>query len=285
MSNIDPQTVSSFGDEWLRFDQSRMSITEAGKAFENYFALFPWADLPPDAEGFDMGCGSGRWARWVAPRVGRLHCIDPSIAIDVARKNLVDLRNVFFERAGVDNLSLPPSSQDFGYSLGVLHHLPNTGQAIRSCAELLKPGAPLLLYLYYAFENRPWWFRTIWWLTDLMRWLICRLPGVLKHLVTDAVAFLVYWPLARLSRIAEQLGANVNSVPLSFYRNRSFYTMRTDARDRFGTPLEQRFNRRQICDMMERAGLTDIRFSNSEPFWCVVGLRSRSPQLPGSHLD
>jgi hypothetical protein len=29
MSNIDPQTVSSFGDEWLRFDQSRMSIIEA----------------------------------------------------------------------------------------------------------------------------------------------------------------------------------------------------------------------------------------------------------------
>jgi ubiquinone/menaquinone biosynthesis C-methylase UbiE len=130
MSNIDPQTVSSFGDEWLRFDQSRMSITEAQKAFENYFALFPWADLPPDAEGFDMGCGSGRWARWVAPKVGRLHCIDPSIAIDVARKNLADLSNVFFERAGIDDLSLPPSSQDFGYSLGVLHHLPNTEQAL-----------------------------------------------------------------------------------------------------------------------------------------------------------
>ena len=179
MSNIDPQTVSSFGEEWLRFDQSGMSITEAQKAFESYFAVFPWADLRPDAEGFDMGCGSGRWARWVAPKVGRLHCIDPSIAIDVARKNLADLSNLSFERAGVDDHSLPPSSQDFGYSLGVLHHVPNTEQAIRSCAELLKPGAPLLLYLYYAFENRPWWFRTIWrltWAGVLVRLkLICRL--------------------------------------------------------------------------------------------------------------
>jgi len=280
MSNIDPQTVSSFGEEWLRFDQSGMSIAEAQRAFESYFAVFPWADLRPDAEGFDMGCGSGRWARWVAPKVGRLHCIDPSIAIDVARKNLADLSNLSFERAGVDDHSLPPSSQDFGYSLGVLHHVPNTAQAIQSCAELLKPGAPLLLYLYYAFENRPWWFRTFWRLTDLVRRLICRLPALLKHLVTDAIAFLVYWPLATLSRIAERLGANVNSVPLSSYRHSSFYTMRTDARDRFGTPLEQRFDRGQICDMMERAGLTDIRFSDGEPFWCVVGFRSpSSPKL------
>ena len=251
-----------------------MSIVEAQKTFEDYFAVFPWADLPPMAEGFDMGCGSGRWARWVARKVGRLHCIDPSIAIDVARKNLADLDNVSFERAGVDDHSLPPASQDFGYSLGVLHHVPDTERAIGSCAELLKPGAPLLLYLYYAFDDRPWWFRAIWRLTDPVRRLICRLPARLKHLVTDAIAFFVYWPLATLSRIAERMGANVNNVPLSFYRHHSFYTMRTDARDRFGTPLEQRFNRRQILDMMERAGLTHVRFSNTEPFWCVVGLRS-----------
>jgi methylase of polypeptide subunit release factors len=33
-----------------------------------------------------MGCGSGRWARFVAPHVGRLHCIDPSSALAVARQ-------------------------------------------------------------------------------------------------------------------------------------------------------------------------------------------------------
>ena len=60
MSNYDPKTIASFGDEWSRFDQKAMSDTEARKAFEGYFSIFPWADLPEDAEGFDMGCGSGR---------------------------------------------------------------------------------------------------------------------------------------------------------------------------------------------------------------------------------
>ena len=221
-----------------------------------------------------MGCGSGRWARIVAPRVGRLHCIDPSKAIEVAERILGNFDNVVFHKNSVDSCSLQPASQDFGYSLGVLHHVPDTSAAIRSCAELLKPGGPLLLYLYYAFEDRPSWFRALWQATNLARYLICRLPPVLKHLVTDSIASLVYWPLARLSRLMSGMGLNVHSVPLSFYRDHSFYTMRTDARDRFGTPLEQRFTKAQIEKMMLDAGLKDIRFSESAPYWCAVGVRA-----------
>lgn len=273
MNNIDSETVASFGDEWSRFDQTAMSNSESEDIFNQYFAIFPWADLPPKAEGFDMGCGSGRWARWVAPRVGRLHCIDPSDAVELARKYLRDQTNVTCWRGSVNDNVLPAASQDFGYALGVLHHVPDTAAAIRSCADLLKPGAPLLLYLYYAFDNRPWWFRAIWRISDYARRLIISLPPALKHGVTDVIALLAYLPLARLSRLLERLGVNVANVPLSYYRDRSFYTMRTDARDRFGTPLEQRFNRAQIAEMMTRAGLANIRFSETAPFWCVVGFK------------
>ena len=273
MSNIDKQTVASFGDEWSRFDQRSMSDQEAGKVFAEYFSVFPWNDLPDKAEGFDMGCGSGRWARQVAPKVGCLHCIDPSDAIDVAKANLKSFDNLIFHRASVDGKCIPSDSQDFGYSLGVLHHVPDTQAAIRSCVDLLKSGAPLLLYLYYAFENRSWWFRATWRLSDLGRRLICRLPPLLKHALTDMIALLVYLPLATLCRILETHGCKVAGIPLSYYRKHSFYTMRTDARDRFGTPLESRFTRAQITQMMECAGLLGITFSEAAPFWCVVGIK------------
>lgn len=272
--NLDPKTVASFGDEWSRFDQSGMSEDEAEKVFKEYFAVFPWHTLPDAAEGFDMGCGSGRWARWVAPRVGRLHCIDPSEAVEVARKKLAGLGNVAFHRASVDEPDIPPNSQDFGYSLGVLHHVPDTAAAIRSCVALLKPGAPLLLYLYYAFDNRPVWFRALWRVSDGFRRIVYRLPAGLKHAVTDVIAAAVYWPLARLSAALERLGVNVHGIPLSYYRKHTFYTMRTDARDRFGTPLEQRFTRVQIESMMREAGLREIRFSEGAPYWCAVGVKA-----------
>jgi SAM-dependent methyltransferase len=273
MNNIDPKTIASFGDEWSRFDQKAISDHEAKKVFEEYFAVFPWSNLPENAEGFDMGCGSGRWARWIAPKVGQLHCIDPSEAVEVAKANLASFNNITFHRASVDSQCLPLASQDFGYSLGVLHHVPDTKSAVSSCVGLLKHGAPLLIYLYYAFDNRKGWFRALWRCTDMGRRLICRMPPSLKHAMTDIIALLVYLPLATFSRIMERLGCNVSGIPLSYYRNHSFYTMRTDSRDRFGTPLEKRFTKKQIIEMMKNAGLENIRFSDSAPFWCAVGIK------------
>ena len=274
LENLDAKTVESFGDEWSRFDQTDLAPAEAQRIFGEYFAVFPWSKVSKDSTGFDMGCGTGRWAKLMAPRVGHLHCIDPSSALEVAKLALSSTANVSFHNASVDESPLQPNSQDFGYSLGVLHHVPDTEGALCKCVAMLKPGAPFQLYLYYAFENRSFLFRLIWRCSDLLRRAVCRLPPGIKHLVTDILAVMVYYPLARLSLLAERLTLEVSSIPLSYYRNHSFYTMRTDARDRFGTPLEQRFTKLQVREMMESAGLVDIRFSDAAPFWCAVGMKN-----------
>ncbi len=271
--NVDKEIVEGFGDEWSRFDQSELPEKERKVRFEGYFSVFPWHSLPDSAEGFDLGCGSGRWATLVAPRVGLLHCIDPSVALDIARKNLAQFRNCVFHSATVDAIPLADASMDFGYSLGVLHHVPDTQAGIEACVKKLKPGAPFLVYLYYAFDNRPFWFRTIWRLSDVLRRVISRLPYGLRYIISQILAFLVYLPLTRFSWLLEKFGINVCNFPLSAYRNLSFYTMRTDALDRFGTRLEQRFSREQIRRMMKQAGLEKIVFSDNEPFWCAVGYR------------
>lgn len=277
MGNIDQNTVSAFGDEWRRFDQEALKDEEHTFLFDTYFHIFPWETLPEDAQGFDMGCGSGRWAKLVAPKVASLTCIDPSPeALAVAQRNLHKLSNVNFLNAGVSDHALPQNSQDFGYSLGVLHHIPDTASALSDCVKMLRPGAPFLLYLYYRFDNRPKWYALVWYASDIVRRIIFRMPPWLKSKVTDVIASLVYLPVARLALLGERLGMDVDGWLLSSYRNTSFYTMRTDARDRFGTPLEQRFTRNEIAEMMKAAGLENIRFSNSFPFWCAVGYKNKA---------
>lgn len=272
--NVDTATVQGFGEEWSHFDQSDLPPDELREAFDRYFAIFPWQHLPEGAEGFDAGCGSGRWASVVSGQVGRLHCIDASErALAVARRNLAQLGNCEFHLASVEDMPLEPASMDFGYSLGVLHHMPEPEEGLRACAEKLRPGAPFLVYLYYALENRPSWYRRLWKASNYIRWAVSRLPTRLRLLATNLIAGVVYWPLARLARAAEIVGLDVAYFPLSFYRHHSFYTMRTDALDRFGTRLEHRFTADQIRRMMARAGFRDVRFSDSEPFWCAVGFR------------
>ena len=168
---------------------------------------------------------------------------------------------------------------DFGYAIGVLHHVPDTAGALQSCVNKLKPGAPLLLYLYYALENRPLWFRGLWKLSNLIRKGVAGSPFWIKYPLTQVIAVCVYYPLARLARIAEKLGIDARNFPLFIYRNHSLYVMRTDALDRFGTPLEKRFTRDEIRHMMEITGLTSIVFSESAPYWCAVGVKAEGHHL------
>ncbi|MFL6861736.1 MAG: class I SAM-dependent methyltransferase [Allosphingosinicella sp.] len=270
--NIDVKTVEGFGEEWDAYDQQDLPPAEHRRLFEQYFSPFPFDSLPDGAEGFDLGCGSGRWALLAAERVGHLHCIDPSPkALDVARRRLAGVANVSFHLAGVDAIPLADGSQDFGYSLGVLHHVPDTRAAMASCVRKLKPGAPFLVYLYYSFDNRPPWFRAVWKTSEMGRAVISRLPFPLRKASTTAVAALVYWPLSRAATLLEKAGVPVSAFPLSAYRYRSFYSLRTDALDRFGTRLEQRFSKAEIRQMMIDCGLTAIEFREDEPFWVACG--------------
>lgn len=158
----------------------------------------------------------------------------------------------------------------------MLHHVPDTQAGINECARRLKVGAPFLIYLYYAFDQRPAWFTLLWRWSEWLRAIVSRMPHGLRFLSSQIVAALVYWPLARTARVLELLGMNVDSFPLSFYRRRSFYVMRTDALDRFGTRLEKRFTRAQIEVMLHTAGLRDIQFSEEAPFWCAVGRKAQT---------
>lgn len=276
MRNLDEATVTGFGQEWSEYDQVALGTQDLQSIFDSYFAIFPFEDLPADAEGFDLGCGSGRWADLALAKVGRLHCIDPSeLALNVARRRLVGRQGAVFHQASVDGMPLADDSQDFGYSLGVLHHVPDTAGAIAACVRKLKRGAPFLVYLYHSFDNRPFWYRPLWVATDVARKGISRMPFPLRKSVTSIIAALVYWPLARTAKLAEHLGCNVVDYPLSIYRDRDFYVMRTDALDRFGTRLEHRFSRAEIEQMMSAAGLEQIRFSERPPFWVACGRRSR----------
>ncbi len=272
--NVDAWTVGGFGGQWSKFDHAEHDPAELQRYFDMYFSIFPWSELPKDAVGFDAGCGTGRWARLVAPRVGTLHCVDASEdALGVARRNLAERANCEFHHASLADIPVADASMDFGYSLGVLHHIPDTEQGLAAIAKKLKPGAPLLVYIYYALENRSPLFRAAYRASEVLRHRTSTLPLPVRLGISEVVAATVYWPMTRVAKTLEAFGMDVEGFPLSSYRNSSYYVMRTDAMDRFGTKLIHRYTREQIQSMMERCGLERVRFNEGFPFWVALGYR------------
>ena len=258
--------------EWRQFDQSQLAEERSRELFDRYFGLF---EFDADAEGFDLGCGSGRWARLVAPRVRLLHCIDPSDALQVARRNLKGHPNIRFHHAAANRIPIADGSQDFGYALESCITFRTPGRRLNAAVRKLKPGGQMLLYIYYAMENRGTAYRALW------RHPIDEEGDFTPSFLSSAnhirlAAALVYWPLARVSLLVSKFGGDPSRIPLSAYRSNSFYTLRTDALDRFGTRLEKRFTRGEIERLMIQAGLEDIRFSDRVPIgWPSVAERSR----------
>jgi ubiquinone/menaquinone biosynthesis C-methylase UbiE len=204
-----------------------------------------------------------------------VEAIDPSEAIFVADKLIGSMDHVRLSKASIENIPFPDETFDFGMSIGVLHHVPDTRKAMNDCVKKIKIGGYFYTYLYYNFENRGTAFKLLFKLVNGVRKVTSRLPMKSKKLVCDVIAVSVYLPIVTAGRALRTIGLKkiATQMPLSHYQTNSFLWMRTDALDRFGTTLEQRFSRADIKQMMTSAGLSDVVFSDGMPYWHAVGKR------------
>jgi ubiquinone/menaquinone biosynthesis C-methylase UbiE len=104
----------------------------------------------------------------------------------------------------VDSIPFDDETFDFVFSLGVLHHVPNTPAAIRKCVRKIKRGGYFLIYLYYSLDNRGSIYRLLFSIVDVLRRRVSRFPSYLKQLVCDIVAFTVYVPMVFVSWVAKK---------------------------------------------------------------------------------
>jgi len=270
--NLDQEVINSFGHEWAAFDYSEAQTNEALDAqFLAYCEPIDLSQFNPETSlAADFGAGSGRWTSRLLPYFSQVYALEPSNGANkvLTKKFLNESRvKILHETVGMN--SIPSSSLDLAMSLGVLHHIPDTGLAIKDVASKIKSGGGFLCYLYYKLDNKPIYYRGLFWASNSIRWVISRLPYVMRRMIARIIAIVVYLPLARTSKLLGKKGLNVSNIPLHHYADMPFVMLQNDALDRFGTRLEQRFTKKEITEMLSNAGfdLSTLRFSDVEPFW------------------
>ncbi|MGI8797540.1 MAG: methyltransferase domain-containing protein [Acidimicrobiia bacterium] len=250
----------SFGREWREFDRV---LTDDRSEFEQYFDLVDRSSLT-DAVICDLGCGMGRWSAFLADSCRELVLVDFSEAIFLARRNFRDAPSTIFVMGDVTNLPFADDCCDFAMCLGVLHTLPTDPlDAIRSMRRL----APrLLIYLYYALDNRPAHYRALLRIVDAVRERTARLRDErVRRAISYVIAYGVYLPLIGIGRVARFFGLS-RFIPLADDNaGRSMEGIRQRVYDRFFTSNEQRFTRAEIRSL-ERS-FSRVRFSDGPPYW------------------
>lgn len=187
--------AQSFGREWNWFAQTQLDRPGEGRteSRETFAAKTGWQ--PSDLEGktvLDVGCGMGRFAEVASSWGANVLGVDLSAAVDAAQGNLGGRPNAAFIQADVFDLPLREEAFDLIYSIGVLHHTPDTRKAFLRLPRLLKPGGRIVIWVYTS-ERRIGYAAS-----DLLRRLTTKMDEQ---------------RLLRLCRVAGPLGAVYRTRP------------------------------------------------------------------------
>lgn len=255
----------SFGEEWKNYGEI---LPEHRQEFTQYFDLVDLRKFRP-ARLCDLGCGNGRWSYFLKDLCQEIILVDFSDAIFVARKNLVGAQNCLFFMADLRTLPFKHDFCDFLFCLGVLHHLPSS--CLEALRALSKFAPRLLIFLYYAFDNRPAYFRMLLAPVTLARGFLCKVRHpFFRKVFSRLVALFVYKPFIYLGRLLPPRLSRY--VPLfEFYRDKSLRRIEQDVYDRFFTRIEQRVTRREILEL--RDTFARIVISENLPYWHFLCLR------------
>ncbi len=270
--NLNHAVIRSFSEEWKKFNA--FTDEEIDSYGRMYFDIVDETMLNKNSYALDIGCGTGRWTKYLAGRTGFMEAIDPGDTILIADKFLTQ-SNVRLSKAATDNIPFDDETFDFVMTVGVLQFIPNTQQAMNDCVRKVKRGGYFYTYLYYDLENRNITFKSLYAITSAVRRLTSILPMTIKKVICDIIALVIYMPFIITGRLIKNVGLKdfADKLPLSTYQSQTFFVIRNDALDRFGTPLEKRFAKKEVELMMRNAGLENIIIASSKPYWHAVGKR------------
>ena len=248
------QIQFSFGDEWNKFSEI---LPEHEIEFHQYFDLI---DLKfyKNSRICDLGCGNGRWSYFLRDHCRELVLVDFSQSIFIARDNLRDSQNAVFIMADVLDLPLRENFADLVICLGVLHHLPTN--ALKTARSLAKLAPKILIYLYYALDNRPPYFKFLLKFVTFLRKRVSHTRNsTFRSVFSRLVALFGYLPLVWLGKILRPFRL-AKFVPLyEAYNNKSISRITQDSYDRFFTPIKQRFTRDEILGLDDTFSSISVR--------------------------
>lgn len=178
--------ADTFSFEWKTFHDVQIDILNArAESEETFIVKTGWN--AEDLEGklvLDAGVGAGRFAEVASRWGGEVVGVDLSFAVDAARANLGERQNVHLVQADLFRLPFRENTFDAMYSIGVLHHTPDTKRAFETLVPLLREHGEFAVFLY-AYGHYHFF-------SDLWRKITTRIPHRIVYYLSSLAIPLYY---------------------------------------------------------------------------------------------
>lgn len=225
--------------------------------------------------GIDIGSGCGYDTLIMAKSNPAVKIISLEISEGAfkTRKLTCGLGNVWVVRGSALNIPISDNTLDFAYSFGVLHHTTDPERGIKEIARVIKKDSPVYLYVYEDHsENRIKYLALK--LVKVLRVITTNIPPrvlyIISFLASPFIMVFFAFPhrLFRRFKATQTLSEN---MPFNFGTN--LFSLAGDLYDRFGAPIEYRFSRQEIFNLLKRNGFVKISIARmkSTAGWVAWG--------------
>jgi len=185
----------------------------------------------------------GRFTEVCLDAGAEVHALDLSDAIEIAAQNLAARPNVSFYQADVFRLPFADGTFDRIFSIGVLHHTPDTKAAFQKLVRLVRPGGRVAIWVYSSDLTHLLG-------SEMLRTLTSRLPRSLM-LQASKVAVPIYY-LHRLPVVGR---ISYTLIPTSLEANAMWRWL--DTFDWYTPRFQWKHSNDEVVGWFREAGFTD----------------------------
>lgn len=211
--------------------------------------------------GLELGCGFGldTWLMSGKKPYTQIIAIDISDGVYKAQHLNRTRQNVHIVRGSILKLPFRSDSFDFCYSYGVIHHTTDSEKCLKEMFKVLRSKGKAFLYLYEDHKDSPWKRYPVK-LVTLIRRVSSKLNRKLLYflsLISSPAVFVFFTLPAIMLRGFKKTRKIAGYIPFNFAK--SPFSLTADLYDRFSAPIERRFNKQELYEMLSAHGFFNIK--------------------------
>ncbi len=239
--------VSNFGFEWNKHKRTQYDSEnhKPSESFLRQIGLNP--ELVKGKLVLDAGCGTGRFSDVIERWGGTPVCIDLSSAVEACYENLGG-RGIRVIQGNILNPPFKNEVFDVIFSIGVLHHTPNTRKAFEALVPLLKPGGFITIWVYHAYNDGSLRIK----LSNFYRKFTWRVPTQMLYTLSHVA--ITYYYLNRIPLLGSITGRLLHIAEHKDWRWRVLDTF-----DWYSPRYQWHHTYSEVWKWFEEAGLTNIK--------------------------